>query len=103
MAGRLAVVDEEWEDEPRFAQAEARTPAPAREAFQFPATEIVAMLTAIAAILGARAALFLAGIAGFWITLTVIANPSPMALIAQGLFLGLGVIPLVVLSALRKL
>jgi len=85
--------------QPRYEAPSQRPAAPPL----FQLNQVVAVLTAISAILGARLCLILAGVGAFALALLAISSPNAASLWAQGMFI-LGVfLPVVYLSTSRAL
>lgn len=97
----LAIVSEEaerdWEDEFGARSAQRQQAAPP---IAFPTEQVIAILSAIGAVLGARLALLGAGFAAWHLAYRAMDGASVWPL---AVFCGLVVIPLVWLSATRKI
>lgn len=98
----LAIVSEEaerdWEDEFVGRSAQRQQAAPP---IAFPTEQVIAVLSAIGAVLGARLALLLAGLGAYLLASSATANGGDIA--PQIVFGVTVVLPLVWLSATRKI
>ncbi|MDE2103601.1 MAG: hypothetical protein KGL39_40560 [Patescibacteria group bacterium] len=81
----LALVQEEQVERDQIDVRGGDT-APPRRQFVFPTGEVIATLTSIAAILGARLAVFMSIAAAFSLALIVAHNPTAGALIELAIF-----------------
>lgn len=86
-----------------YRSAETDYPPRPAQPFVFPTQEVIAVLTAISAILGARFALLLGGGGALWLAVLAMTAPNASSLWAQAIFSLTVFLPLVFLSARRSI
>lgn len=96
--GVTALFAEEYDDEAPAPQAAAEPRAPL-----LPSREILAALSAIAALVGTRVVLLLTVIFAFVLANTALNSQGALASLPLGLFLIFGFLPVVHLSSTRKM
>lgn len=105
--GLALIAENDIDDEPRDEiRVESRTFAPAPRApfkINFPTDEVLASLTAIAGILGVRAAMFLSLAGAFSVAVIALQDPSAGRLVAMGLFNLTVLGPVMALCAFRRI